>query len=522
MQLESSVTLFDDDKVESKFAELQITADGITSEVSRKVGNDEVISRINQSAEAVKIQASKISINGVITAINNDTTTTIDGDKITTGTLSASAVDAQSGTFNTANIPNLSANKITTDTINIARIPSTARNDTYITDIGSGGIKIHDAVTSANRVEITSGGMNVIQDNNSVAKFGSSIRLGDSSGQRIAMNSSAIWFYDSNGDYKQTIESDGIHIFTKINGTTKEVATFGSSITFYKPGTNTAAVTMSSSRVMIGGFEIVPASNGRDYLVSDWSTGGVDYRTFIRSATSTDKGDTWAFSTQYSTDAGENYYGNFHVCSNGKMHVTPINANGALSGSDFVVDSNYMAMATTNVQFRVQPSKAFASVYNGGMIEVNSSGVYMNLDDNDVTAKANLYITQNGYIRQTDNSSSKYIKEDVTTVINDDLSPNNLYDVDVVQFKYKDGIIDEKDIRCHKNLIGFIIEDLNDKYPIAVDKSDENNSKTWAWNERFLIPPMLKLIQDQKEQIDELKFRMREIEEEINGQGTIN
>ena len=137
MQLEESVTLFDDNKVENRFAELQITADGITSEVSRKVGNDEVISRINQSAEAVTINANKINIDGVITAVNDNTTTTIDGDKITTGTLngdriiantingnriiantlSAGAVKADSGQFSTANIPDLNANKITSGDI---------------------------------------------------------------------------------------------------------------------------------------------------------------------------------------------------------------------------------------------------------------------------------------------------------------------------------------------------------------------------------------------------------------------
>lgn len=45
-------------------AELKVTADGISTEVSKKVGNDEIISKINQSAETVKIQASKVEIEG--------------------------------------------------------------------------------------------------------------------------------------------------------------------------------------------------------------------------------------------------------------------------------------------------------------------------------------------------------------------------------------------------------------------------------------------------------------------------
>lgn len=53
---------------------VQITSDevkGLTIEVSGKVGNDEIISRINQSAEAVTIDANKININGTISANGN-------------------------------------------------------------------------------------------------------------------------------------------------------------------------------------------------------------------------------------------------------------------------------------------------------------------------------------------------------------------------------------------------------------------------------------------------------------------
>lgn len=51
-------------EISSAKAEIKVTTDGISSEVSRKVGNDEVISRINQSAESVKISASKVDIEG--------------------------------------------------------------------------------------------------------------------------------------------------------------------------------------------------------------------------------------------------------------------------------------------------------------------------------------------------------------------------------------------------------------------------------------------------------------------------
>lgn len=73
------------------------TKDEINLEVSRKVGNDEIISKINQTPETITIQASKVNIGGVINAINNNTTTTINGDKITTGSITANQI--KSGTI---------------------------------------------------------------------------------------------------------------------------------------------------------------------------------------------------------------------------------------------------------------------------------------------------------------------------------------------------------------------------------------------------------------------------------------
>src|SRR5699024_2906915 len=45
-----------------RWSQLKITTDNITSEVGKKVGNDEIISRINQSSEKVSIDADKISL----------------------------------------------------------------------------------------------------------------------------------------------------------------------------------------------------------------------------------------------------------------------------------------------------------------------------------------------------------------------------------------------------------------------------------------------------------------------------
>jgi len=63
----------------------------------------------------------ELVLENVAAAINSNTTT-IDGAKITTGTVNTDVINANSGNFNVANIPDLSANKITSGFIASERI----------------------------------------------------------------------------------------------------------------------------------------------------------------------------------------------------------------------------------------------------------------------------------------------------------------------------------------------------------------------------------------------------------------
>ena len=55
---------------------IKLKANEITSTVSKKVGKDEIISKINQSAESISIDANKLNINGVVSANGNFTVDT--------------------------------------------------------------------------------------------------------------------------------------------------------------------------------------------------------------------------------------------------------------------------------------------------------------------------------------------------------------------------------------------------------------------------------------------------------------
>lgn len=127
------------------------------------------------------------------------------------------------------------------------------------------------------------------------------------------------------------------------------------------------------------------------------------------------------------------------------------------------------------------------------------------------TSAANAYISAdgNGVLAKTSKTSSRRFKDSITTDLDEELNPEHLYDIDVVQFKYKkDYFTNIDDIRYRKNMIGLIAENVYDNYKIAADwHVDEESGKVLvdAWNEQYIVPAMLKLIQEQHKEIEKLK-----------------
>ena len=120
----------------------------------------------------------------------DDTETVIDGGKIITGSVSANAVSATSGTFNTANIPNLNASKINAGDISADRIKANVVSaiQSKVTDLYAlvakiGGFTIDS--TSIRTAAATSNADNSIAL--STADFTRTINSTSRSGLRFAM-----------------------------------------------------------------------------------------------------------------------------------------------------------------------------------------------------------------------------------------------------------------------------------------------------------------------------------------------
>lgn len=121
-----------------------------------------------------------------------------------------------------------------------------------------------------------------------------------------------------------------------------------------------------------------------------------------------------------------------------------------------------------------------------------------------------VYVAANGNFIMGNSNSTKKVKHSIALLSNKSLNPHKLYDIPVVQFIYNtDYLGNEKDCRYLKLLPGFIAEDINDIYPVAADISEEG--RIVGWNEHYIIPPMLALIQEQHKEIEQLKKDIQEL-----------
>lgn len=118
---------------------------------------------------------------------------------------------------------------------------------------------------------------------------------------------------------------------------------------------------------------------------------------------------------------------------------------------------------------------------------------------------SNVRVNSNGTLYRYSSSSMRY-KKDITTKLGDELDPERLYDLKIWQYKYREGHLDKNDQRYGQDIIGFIAEDVKQKYPIAVNYNEDGQIENW--NVEMIVPAMLKLIQNQKKEIDELKERL--------------
>lgn len=108
-------------------------------------------------------------------------------------------------------------------------------------------------------------------------------------------------------------------------------------------------------------------------------------------------------------------------------------------------------------------------------------------------------------------SSSMHYKILGKTVKEDELE--DLYKVKVIWAKYKDGYLMEQDERCGKEMPMFIAEDIDRRFPIAVDHNEKGHAENW--NYRIMIPCMFAMLKNEHEKVKELQSELESIKTEL-------
>lgn len=108
-------------------------------------------------------------------------------------------------------------------------------------------------------------------------------------------------------------------------------------------------------------------------------------------------------------------------------------------------------------------------------------------------------------------SSSMHYKILGKTVKEDELE--DIYKIKVIWAKYKDGYLMEQDERCGKEMPMFIAEDIDRRFPIAVDHDEKGKAENW--NYRIMIPCMFAMLKNEHEKVKELQSELESIKTEL-------
>lgn len=190
-------------------------------------------------------------------------------------------------------------------------------------------------------------------------------------------------------------------------------------------------------------------------------------------------------------------------------------ANISTGGGNITAGAGTISASTGTISTQSLTTTGTATMATVNATSVSSSG--------EVRATGNLVAENAAYIQDTSTTtfasnaridvgdgrlrrstaSSIRFKEQITDIAAvPNLNPNKLLDLPVRAFKFKANYLDPSDERAGVLVPGFIAEEVAQFYSAAADVSE---GQVENWNERFLIPGLLALIQNQEKRITQLE-----------------
>lgn len=221
---------------------------------------------------------------------------------------------------------------------------------------------------------------------------------------------------------------------------------------------------------------------------------------------------------------GTTFYGNLSgnattatTASSAATATTATTASTANSVSWANVSSKPAVVVSgdTGVNIGISTSNGISggSLSTTGGGNINADGDFYRTTTSNVTTSTNAYYvvwgnnTNGGFLRRYSSSSLKY-KTDIKEIdlsINDSWNPLKILDINTYTYKYKDGYLAEGDSGIGKTFLGFLAEDVYNKYPAASVLDEDGHPETW--NVMLLVPAMLTLIKDLYKKIEILESK---------------
>lgn len=455
----------------------------LNDSIELKVEKNGIISAINQTSEKVTIAASKVDLSGYVSISNLKTAgkTVIDGSNITTGTVSADRIDAKS----------LFAKQLDATNLHVT-------GKSTFDGVLNGATGTFSGTLSVTR-SFSSGDASVIigADNTSRAitlkPAGLTTEYGITYDGNAVMDVVTANYFNGNTSHALTLRNNGdpkaaamtFH-WTGKDGqpTWMWGGNDANDMYVYNPSNFSVASAAVSTHMAMPRVGTDVNANGRPAL----------NRAFWREYNS---------ACAYLPDASW-----YHIFT-------------GQGPDDSCTTQLALGMTTQKVAYRYRFNSKWGYWREIPLLDKNGAfgkvtivgGLYDTYGNTNTTTNLNQasYVTSNGRIARYASSSKRY-KHDIAEIFDVTCTPEALYDLPVVTYRYNDGYCQDEP-HGEKLHIGFIAEDVAKLYPVGcgyVNGVPEN------WNVMEMVPGMLRLIQDQHKDIIKQSTRQDAVESRMN------
>jgi hypothetical protein len=183
---------------------------------------------------------------------------------------------------------------------------------------------------------------------------------------------------------------------------------------------------------------------------------------------------------------------------------------GGFTGTGFTTSSNHIHISDGAGNVRIRSDNAGFITIGGGLRAQGSVVKFDGVYNRTSSSASNMLIATSPLAEVFRSTASSQRWKNSIDNLGGDLEASNLLDLPVRQFKFNNDYLNEEDKRFDTLVPGFVAEEVAQYYPIAAEMGEDGVVDDW--NIRMIIPPMLKLIQDQNTKIINLEARLANLE----------